>query len=167
MESCRPIFFTAFWPRAVARCPAPELASLYDGVLLLACAVTVSDRGEMGLMDGKIGMRGMLGAPLAHVARLLFCWRALGTSISLDAWAGGCRGATFSLPEVGDGNMTLSGRPPMMRDFLNHDDFDDNVGVYSDMSFEPRWLRSEGLRRGFLDDDDLGLNGSTASEKNS
>jgi hypothetical protein len=119
-----------------ARCPAPEYTSLYEGVLLLAWAVTASERGEMGLMVGRIGMGGMLEGPLAQVDRLPAGARVLPTKTSLPAWIGDGRGATFSLPTTGDAILELSDRP--IRDFLNHDGLEVDVGVLSVESFEAR-----------------------------
>ena len=119
----------------------PELlyASLYEVVRLLACAVTASDRGDIGLIVGSIG----IGAapddgPLFQVVLLLAAARVLATGISAVAFTvGEGRGAMFSLPAAGVVTVAvLSERP--INDFLNQDCLDEDVGVISAESLDPR-----------------------------
>jgi hypothetical protein len=74
--------------------------------------------------------------PLFHVDLLLACGRVFATGISVAAWTGDGRGATFSFPDVCDVPVVLSDRP--IKDFLNHEDFEDEVGAASAESFEAR-----------------------------
>jgi hypothetical protein len=109
---------------------------LYDGVRLLACAVTVSDKGEMGLIVGRMGIGAPLDGPLFHVDLLAAGGRVFVTGISVDACTGEGRGATFSFPDECTTLTELSDRP--INDFLNHDDFEDDVVAASVKSLEPR-----------------------------
>jgi len=89
----------------------------------------------MGLMVGKIGMGATFDGPLFQVDRLFACGRVFATGISVAAWTGDGLGATFSLPDAGCATVP-SDRP--IKDFLNHDGLEDEVGVVSVESFEPR-----------------------------
>jgi hypothetical protein len=108
---------------------------LYDGVRLLACAVTASDKGEMGLIVGRMGIGAPLDGPLFHVDLLAAGGRVFVTGMSVAACTGDGRGATFSFPADCATLAELSDRP--INDFLNHDDFEDDVAL-SVKSLEPR-----------------------------
>jgi hypothetical protein len=109
---------------------------VYDGVLLLACAVTVSERGDMGFMAGRIGIGAMLEGPLVHVVLFPACGLVLLTGRSLAAGTGEGRGAAFSFP-VDCGVPALSDRP--IKDFLNQEDFEDKLRAeISVESLDPR-----------------------------
>ena len=88
---------------------------------------------------GSIGIGAAFDGPLDQVDRFPGWGRALATGISfvVDACMGNGRGATFSFPEFGwDDAVEFSDLP--IRDFLNHDGFDEDVNVSVEKSFEPR-----------------------------
>ena len=91
----------------------------------------------MGLIVGRMGIGAALEGPLFQVDRLEGCGRVLTTGISLAvaACTGEGRGAMFSLP-VACGAFVPSVRP--MRDFLNQEGLEVEVGVVSVESFDPR-----------------------------
>jgi hypothetical protein len=73
---------------------------------------------------------------LFHVDLLAAAGRVFVTGISVVACTGDGRGATFSFPDDCPMLVVLSDRP--INDFLNHDDFEDDVGAISVESLEPR-----------------------------
>ncbi len=186
MESWRPIFLDVL---SSTRGAPFAYASLYDGVRLLACAVTASDRGEMGRMVGRMSMGATLEGPLVHVVRFPGGGRVLAADISVEACtgdgrggvslaAGGCGGAagaaaattTTRGAAVGvaaavtaavAATSAFSVRP--ISDFLNHDGLDEvGVDVAESLEFRPM---SDCFRPRILEADDLGRSGSTASAK--
>jgi hypothetical protein len=98
--------------------------------------VTASDKGEMGLIVGKMGIGAALDGPLFHVDLLAAGGLVFVTGISVAVCTGEGRGATFSFPDDCAMLVVLSDRP--INDFLNHDDFEDNAGAISVESLEPR-----------------------------
>ena len=98
--------------------------------------MTVSDKGEMGLIVGRMGIGAPFDGPLFQVVLLAAGGRVFVTGMSVAACIGDGRGATFSFPDDCATLCVLSDRP--INDFLNHDDFEDNVGAISVESFEPR-----------------------------
>jgi hypothetical protein len=101
--------------------------------------VTVSDKGDMGLMVGKIGIGATFEGPLVQVDRLPACGCGLTTGISLTL-AAACtsdgRGAMFSFPVVCV-EETLAFSVRLINDFLNHEGLEDEVNVVSVESFDP------------------------------
>ena len=90
----------------------------------------------MGLIVGSIGIGATCEGPLVQVDRFPACERVFATGISVAALTGDGRGAMFSFPGAWVGvRVVFSVRP--IRDFLNHDDLDDKLGVFSDESFDP------------------------------
>ena len=138
---------------------------------LYAWAVTVAENGEIGLMDGNMGMGAAFAGivPLVQVALLFANGRALIVILGSDtidicggpvvAWIGEGRGdVTWGLVEcVGTaGPLSL-----LTNDFRNQEDFEDNGGLSME-SF--RYFES--TLECFLDSNrDLGRNGSAASAK--
>jgi hypothetical protein len=90
----------------------------------------------MGLIVGKIGIGAPLDGPLFHVDLLVAEGRVFVTGMSVAACTGEGRGATFSFPADCATLVELSDRP--INDFLNHDDFEDDVVAVSVKSLEPR-----------------------------
>jgi hypothetical protein len=135
--------------------------------------VTASENGEIGRIDGRIG----IGAPtpgvtpFVQVARLLAAGRAFVVGVISDAFAFACPALVWSADGAGDSvrNLlcncgTAGALSRVMMDFLNHDgrlasggdsfesrfDFDSNAACF---------LPSRRVV------EDFGRNGSMASEK--
>jgi hypothetical protein len=90
----------------------------------------------MGLIVGKMCIGAPLEGPLFHVALLAAAGRVFVTGISVAACTGEGRGPKLSFPDDCAMLAVLSDRP--INDFLNHDDFEDDVGAISVKSLEPR-----------------------------
>jgi hypothetical protein len=142
---------------------ASVLVSSCRVILELAWAVTAWDKGEIGRIDGNIG----IGAPpvgrvpLVHVALLfaegltLFVDDALRSNADgfcIDLGLGSCWGTAGALSRA-------------IRDRRNQEGF--VVGAVSCESLADLKLRSECFRPSNREVDDFGRRGSTASAKNS
>lgn len=137
-----------------------------------ACAVTVAENGEMGRIDGKIGIGAAFAGfvPWVQVALLFANGRALMVAFGSGAmviWAGPLVACTGE--GLGDATCVFvvwvgTAGPFSLptKDFRNHDGFDDNRGL-SVESFR----HFESIFECFLESnrDDLGRKGSAASVK--
>lgn len=136
---------------------------------MFACAVTASENGDIGRMDGKIGM----GAPVAgvvllvHVARLLANGRDLVVTVgaaTVFACTGEGRGDASCVLASCAG--TIEKLSLLTRDFRNQEGLEDSCGP-SPGSLLGLVSVLYCLRPRNLEVEDFGRSGSTASAKNS
>lgn len=143
----------------------------------MACAVTASERGEIGLIVGRIGMGAAFeGSPLVHVDRLFAAGLALTVALgSAVGFAGGAGAGDGAACTTGGGECTtgdccgtagaLTSR--WMSDFLNQlevlvvkDRADSDASLKESLVLALDCLR---LPSNF--EEDLGRRGSRASLK--
>ena len=134
-----------------------------QAILELASAVTAFGKGEIGRIDGNIG----IGAPpagktpLVHVA-LLFAPGFAFFDVFRSTAEGFCIDLVLESRRGTAGALSLA-----IRDLRNQEGFDVVVGGVSCESLADLKLRSDCFRPSKRDADDFGRKGSIASAKNS